>query len=366
MFLKRFTRPFRRLQGKLTLSYTLTTVATFLLVEVTFVGIALLISSLTVSYFGLYIVKQYAPQAPPYFVHGSADREALTAWLHIINDNTPIKQGPFNFSQPIFLSVIDTQGRTIASVGTHPVPSGILLETQLSPQDRANLSAVLHDVKGTTSRVDPEADGSMVAMTAIVGKGGNVEGALVMKIVPPDRLELLWEFLQFILLSVILLTTLATFAGIVSGYITARGFTQRLKGLSVAADRWSRGDFSAITHDTSEDELGETTRQLNTMAEQLQNLLQARQKIATLEERNRLARDLHDSVKQQIFAASMQIGAMRVLLRRDVDAAEARLNETENLVRQAQQELTSLIRELRPVALEGKGLAAALRELTTQ
>ncbi|HEX9134693.1 MAG TPA: sensor histidine kinase [Ktedonobacteraceae bacterium] len=101
------------------------------------------------------------------------------------------------------------------------------------------------------------------------------------------------------------------------------------------------------------------------MAEQLQNLLEARQKLATLEERNRLARDLHDSVKQQIFAVSMQIGAIKVLLKRDADAAEGRLNEAEKLVRQAQQELTSLIRELRPVALEGKGLVAALRELAT-
>src|SRR5439155_12671858 len=83
------------------------------------------------------------------------------------------------------------------------------------------------------------------------------------------------------------------------------------------------------------------------------------------EERNRLARDLHDSVKQQVFAVSMQIGATKVLLKRDVDAAEVRLNEAEKLVRQAQQELTSLIRELRPVALEGKGLVAALRELAT-
>jgi two-component system, NarL family, sensor histidine kinase LiaS len=35
-------------------------------------------------------------------------------------------------------------------------------------------------------------------------------------------------------------------------------------------------------------------------------------------------------------------------------------------VRQAQQELTSLIRELRPVALEGKGLALALQEYVAQ
>jgi two-component system, NarL family, sensor histidine kinase LiaS len=102
------------------------------------------------------------------------------------------------------------------------------------------------------------------------------------------------------------------------------------------------------------------------MAEQLQNLLQARQELATLEERNRLARDLHDSVKQQIFAVAMQIGATKVLLKRDLAAAEIRLNEADKLVRQAQQELTTLIRELRPAALEGKGLVAALRELTIQ
>src|SRR5947209_15167367 len=62
----------------------------------------------------------------------------------------------------------------------------------------------------------------------------------------------------------------------------------------------------------------------------------------------------------------MQIGATKVLLKRDIDAAEGRLNEAEKLVHQAQQELTSLIRELRPVALEGKGLVVALRELATE
>jgi hypothetical protein len=48
MFMKRFTRPFRQLQGKLTLSYTSTSVVTFLLVEV----IALVV---VFSYIGLNI-----------------------------------------------------------------------------------------------------------------------------------------------------------------------------------------------------------------------------------------------------------------------------------------------------------------------
>jgi len=180
-----------------------------------------------------------------------------------------------------------------------------------------------------------------------------------MKIVRPDIFQLVSAFLQLIVVTVVIVTTIAAIAGMVFGYLTARGLTRRLKGLTTAADRWGRGDFSALAHDASEDELGYVARQFNRMAEQLQNLLQARQKLATLEERNRLARDLHDSVKQQIFAVAMQIGATKVLLKRDVNAAEVRLNEAQKLVNQAQQELTSLIRELRPAALEGKGLVKA-------
>jgi NarL family two-component system sensor histidine kinase LiaS len=98
------------------------------------------------------------------------------------------------------------------------------------------------------------------------------------------------------------------------------------------------------------------------MAEQLQNLLQTRQELATLEERNRLARELHDSVKQQVFATAMQVGAARALLDQHPEASKENLAQAEQLVRQAQQELTTLIRELRPAALEGKGLATALRD----
>jgi two-component system, NarL family, sensor histidine kinase LiaS len=363
---KRFTRPFRRLQGKLALSYTLTMVSTLLLFVVVGVGLALFISSLNAPYFFARILPQETLQAPPYFVHGSPDREALASWLQITDKNLPTKQGPFTFPYPLFLSVVDTQGHTIASVGSQPVPSDTLLQAQLSPQDRADLHALLQHIHGTTNIANAEADGRLVAISAIVGPKGTIEGALIMKIVAPDKFELFAEFLPFIGLLTVILTTIATIIGIISGYLAARGFTQRLQGLSVVANRWSHGDFSATIHDSSEDELGQTSFQLNHMAEQLQHLLQARQKLATLEERNRLARDLHDSVKQQIFAISMQVGATKFLLRRDVDGAEVRLNETEKLVRQAQQELTSLIRELRPVALEGKGLVAALRELATQ
>ncbi len=364
MLKKRFTRPFRQLRGKLTLSYTLTSVVAFLLVEVIAIGVVFWYIGVNTSNFVMSNLKQDAVQAAPYFVNGSPDSEALTAWLRGIN-STVVNQSLLPF-HPIFLAVVDTQGQTIASVGTHAVPPATPIQARLSPQDRAHLSAVLDDVKGATSTAGQASDGTLLAITPIVGSRGNVEGALVVKIAQPSRLQQFADFLRLITLTVIIVTIIAVLAGMVFGYLTALGLTRRLKELSVAADRWSRGDFSALAYDASEDELGQVARQLNRMAEQLQNLLQARQELATLEERNRLARDLHDSVKQQVFAVAMQIGATKVLLKRDVAAAEVRLNDAEKLVRQAQQELTSLIRELRPVALEGKGLVAALRELGTQ
>jgi len=85
------------------------------------------------------------------------------------------------------------------------------------------------------------------------------------------------------------------------------------------------------------------------------------QELAVAEERNRLARELHDSVKQQVFATIMQLGAARVLLDRDPNAARDHLLEAEQLARQSGAELSLLIHELRPMALGDKGLAAAIQ-----
>ena len=99
--------------------------------------------------------------------------------------------------------------------------------------------------------------------------------------------------------------------------------------------------------------------------EQLLNELQATQQklrdLAVVEERNRLARDLHDSVKQQVFAMSMQLGAARTALS-ETDKAYSSVIEAERLAQQAGAELSTLINALRPPSLENKTLAAAIRE----
>ncbi len=97
------------------------------------------------------------------------------------------------------------------------------------------------------------------------------------------------------------------------------------------------------------------------LVDELKETQQKLRELAVVDERNRLARDLHDSVKQQVFAISMQLSAARTTLS-ESDKAYPSVTEAERLARQATAELTSLINALRPPALERKSLPDAVRE----
>jgi signal transduction histidine kinase len=84
--------------------------------------------------------------------------------------------------------------------------------------------------------------------------------------------------------------------------------------------------------------------------------------LAVMEERNRLARDLHDSAKQKAFAALAQLGTARGILNGHGNSATMHLTEAENLVTDVIQELTFLVQEIYPIGLQEKGLVTTLRE----
>ena len=101
------------------------------------------------------------------------------------------------------------------------------------------------------------------------------------------------------------------------------------------------------------------------LVDELQSTQQKLRELAVVDERNRLARDLHDSVKQQVFAISMQLSAARTALS-ETDKAYSSVTEAERLAQQAGTELTSLINALRPPALEQKSLPDAIREYVNE
>ncbi|MDW0114155.1 sensor histidine kinase [Sporosarcina saromensis] len=84
-----------------------------------------------------------------------------------------------------------------------------------------------------------------------------------------------------------------------------------------------------------------------------------------VQERQRLARELHDSVSQQLFAASMLLSAITESNEDDA-ALQKPLLQVERMVQQAQLEMRALLLHLRPAALNDKSLAQGLEELLVE
>jgi NarL family two-component system sensor histidine kinase LiaS len=154
--------------------------------------------------------------------------------------------------------------------------------------------------------------------------------------------------------------------GAIFGAVFTYGLDKRLKRISKATDDWSEGDFSQLIDDNKGDEITQIAKRLNSMAEQLKVLLRRRQEMAASEERNRLARDLHDSAKQQALAASFQLGAALTLFNHDPESARKHLVEADLLVDSVRKELTNLILELRPWSIEGQDFSELLKEYTQE
>jgi signal transduction histidine kinase len=84
--------------------------------------------------------------------------------------------------------------------------------------------------------------------------------------------------------------------------------------------------------------------------------------LSIVEERNRLARELHDSVTQQLFGVVLAAESAGELLARGGAGAGDQVERVQGLARAAMDELRSVVFELRPASLESEGLGQALRK----
>lgn len=370
------------LSWRLTLSYILVTlVAAFTILLV--IVLASTIQDLQQSNVSPDLALAKGAQVHPgiYLDQPTPNEEALRYWVAIpLFDALSQEQIPTSL-----VAVLDLSGQPVSATACNTaslladgtqrcltMSTNMVKRIMSQRAVRALVVSTLTEKGKVTVKTQSLLSGETVFVQSVMGERKQVVGAVLAVIhdsIPSveeqagspvmDFLTAMWnhvpsEGLFFILLAIA--------AGTVTGLLVSRNLARRLRHIMQAAVSWSQGEFQTTLNDPSPDEVGQLARNLNTMAEQLQQVLVSWQKLAVMEERNRLARELHDSVKQHVFTNELLVRAARKMLLRDPQKAQQHLLEAEELGEQTQQELIELIQALRPAALAEKGLAPVIQD----
>ena len=161
---------------------------------------------------------------------------------------------------------------------------------------------------------------------------------------------------------------------IIMGYVAGVRLQRRLDVLHISMMQVLKGNWSEripLGDDASFDRLYED---FNTMVGAMEQKLRILQKLSeqqvmdrereceavVLEERRRLARDLHDTVSQQLFALHMASSSLPKVMEMDMDRARQVVEHLIQMSHTAQRQMRGLIAQLRPLELDGRTLQEAL------
>ncbi|MFC7062598.1 histidine kinase [Halobacillus seohaensis] len=182
--------------------------------------------------------------------------------------------------------------------------------------------------------------------------------------------------LFFIMTYVIIGFLMAMYAG----FQSSGDLKQRIDYISTMITQLARGELSSRIYFNENDEIAGLGDELNELGEKLSQqkesllkladekgeLARSAHKAATIEERQRLARDLHDAVSQQLFALTMMAQATERIFDKKPEQAKEQLTEITQTALQAQTEMRALLLHLRPVDLSGEPLAEGITQLVEE
>jgi len=140
---------------------------------------------------------------------------------------------------------------------------------------------------------------------------------------------------------------------------------RRIRRAQRAARAWTQGDTRMRIIDEINDEFGDLTRSFNRLADSFAEVIRVKQHLAAADERNRLARDLHDTAKQRAFALSLQLTALKSSAAQAPEKRERIVATSLTLVRQLQSDLAGVIQRLSGSTLAELGIRAMLHEEMT-
>lgn len=152
------------------------------------------------------------------------------------------------------------------------------------------------------------------------------------------------------------------------GVVSTRGMVRRLRALTRTTSSVAEGDFAQRVIKGSGDELGQLELNFNEMAERLESAVSRERALADKNarqaERNRISRELHDSISQDLFSISLLAAGLEKALPQG-SPVRAEVHTLAATAEATNREMRALLLELRPASLEEKGLTAALEELAS-
>lgn len=190
----------------------------------------------------------------------------------------------------------------------------------------------------------------------------------------------LWDTNVMDIPYILFVPSVSIFIGTLFGLVSGINWKKQIQTI----DNWlfhieEGRQFEAKDIDTSTDlhvianRVGKIQKQIAEQAKLSQKLatekaedMETRVQEVISQERNRLARELHDSVSQQLFAASMLMSAINEA-RHEINERETKqLKMVEEMIHQSQLEMRALLLHLRPAALKGKSLQEGIQELLVE
>ncbi|MEC5423684.1 sensor histidine kinase [Virgibacillus sp. C22-A2] len=183
-----------------------------------------------------------------------------------------------------------------------------------------------------------------------------------------------------IFLFIALYAVLGLVISIYTGFTSSGNMKSRLDSISVLITQFANGNYSSSVRFEEDDEITRIGKELNELGKKLLDQVKSLQRMAdeksefartahksaVIEERQRLARDLHDAVSQQLFALTMMSEAAVKQLEKNPDIAKSQMQEVAAAALQSQTEMRALLLHLRPVHLSGESLPKGVKQLISE
>jgi len=195
---------------------------------------------------------------------------------------------------------------------------------------------------------------------------------------PIKQLDDLWDREIMDLPFIVFVPLCSTFVGAIVGGTAGYYLRKQFVELGQDLTEIERGRYATPSENKPIQEIASIYEKMNKLQKHMTDQIATSQKLANersevqekriqeivSQERNRLARELHDSVSQQLFAASMLMSAINE--NENQEQKDKQMKLIESIIQQSQLEMRALLLHLRPVPLKGKTLESGMEELLVE